>query len=232
MGTAIFIIAFAVDAAPQNSYRKLTFSNGDIYLGETVDNGVDGPVAHGSGTYYYTSKGTVFKSDSWNYGFSNEGIQTWTSGPFIGYKYTGKFEEIQHETDKTPIWTDGEWVFEGQGSLEAPSGKIVEGIWKQGNLKSSHGKLTYPNGNVYVGEIVMDEVNGAMAHGSGTYYYTSEVVAHQSIVFKSYSWYYDVSNRGTMTWTAGTWVFEGRGTLRAPSGEIWRGTWKQGKLIN
>ena len=136
--TAIFIIvSFTVNSTLQNYHGTLTYEDGSFYIGEVITDGEDGSTyAHGLGTYFYSGNhnGTILESNSWNYDFAYEGNMTWTSGPLMGYKYSGEFGEIQNGTDEASIWTDGSLLFEGQGSLETPSGMILKGIWKQGEL--------------------------------------------------------------------------------------------------
>ena len=119
---------------------SLTYEDGSVYEGETITDAEDGLIyPHGSGTFYYSGNhhGTILKSNSWNYSSVSEGNMTWTSGPMMGYKYSGEFGEIQDGTDETLIWNDGFWLFEGQGSLEDPTGIISKGTWKQGELIES-----------------------------------------------------------------------------------------------
>ena len=256
--TAIVTIVFTVDSTLQNFYGTLDYADGSVYVGEFIKAANGTNVAHGSGTYYYSGKhnGTVFESDNWNHGVAYEGSMNWTSGPFIGYKYVGEFGIIQAGTNETAIWTDGTLLFEGQGSVFSPRGEIVTGTRKQGELQNSNVTIHFSDGyGYYVGDVITND-GWTVPHGSGIYYYTG---INNGTVLQSDNWNYRKPVSGNLTWTSGPligykyigefgaiqdetddydciwtdgyWLFEGQGSFETPSGSIYAGTWKQGKLI-
>lgn len=122
----------------QATQSVLTLPDGSTYTGE-VQNGLP----HGKGVLIFApgdqKNRQKYEGQFYNGIRQGYGVMTWLSGQ----KYDG-------------AWAND--TFEGQGIKYCSDGKKYEGMFQQGLL--SKGKLTFPNGNYYDGELVNEEACG------------------------------------------------------------------------
>ena len=140
-----------------NCFGTFNFSNGEIYVGEWVDDKHDG-----FGTYSWPDGRKYFgeyRADKQH----GKGTQTWPDGR----KYVGEFRDGMLSGQGTYTWPDGQKYFgeyrgsvkNGQGTHTWPDGEKYVGDFRDGKL-SGHGIYTWPDGQKYVGEYRDDKKNG------------------------------------------------------------------------
>ena len=116
-----------------NCVGTYTWPDGDIYVGEWLDDKLNG-----QGTYTYANGATYVgehKDDKRN----GQGTATWPNGDI----YVGEYKDDKRNGQGTYTWTHGEnYVGEykddklnGQGTYTWPNGTIIEGIWENGLFK-------------------------------------------------------------------------------------------------
>ena len=148
---------FVSDTA--NRKGRLIFCDGDMYLGDLVDNSMNG------NGIYYKKDGSKYTGTFINDLPEGEGKEEWEDGSIYkggyisgcksghgefkfsnGTKYCGNFEND---------------LFSGRGTLHKPDNTSYEGNWVLGTLQSP-AKINFPNGNVFDGSI-----DNLIQHGSG-----------------------------------------------------------------
>lgn len=118
----------------KNGYHKHTFPNGDVYVGELLND-----KAHGKGKYISVN-GDVYDGE-------------W----FYGRKYgNGKYSYAYGTTYEGEYRND---LFDGEGKCTYSDGSSYIGKWSCGRY---HGKGTYTfrNGSVYIGDWTYGQMNG------------------------------------------------------------------------
>jgi len=201
-----------------------TFSNGDIYDGEWVDNKKEG-----QGTLI-AAHGSKYIGEFWKGKFDGKGTFTFYDSIYVGEFSRGKFE--------------------GKGSYITADGTIREGTWKNNRL-NGQGNLLWANGDKYVGEFKGGEKNGqgtlTTADGTvtqGLWKYNKLITGQDTLILPSGSIYVGeikdrkITGQGTLTWANGEkYVGEfkdgekiGQGTLTTADGAVGEGTWKDNKL--
>jgi uncharacterized caspase-like protein len=129
-GTQVAVGVYPQPPQPQTSSPRvtqtLTYANGDVYVGETVNG-----KRQGEGVYTYKDgrSYTGAWQDDKRHG---QGTMAFPNGD----KYVGEFAE---------------GLFHGQGTYTLSNGQQYTGTWKEGK-QNGKGTLTYPNGDTYVGE--------------------------------------------------------------------------------
>ena len=172
-----------------DGYGYMRYSDGSIYTGNWEEGG-----QHGQGTMTYAD------------GSSYDG--EWKEGEKHGRGRIVFFDGSSFEG----AWENGK--IKGQGTLKFTDGSYREGEWKEDYLSgflsvSGIGKIVYPNGGIYEGELDDNKRNG---YGTMTY-------ANRS-VYKG-EWSYDKQHgQGIMTYVDGS-SFEG---------EWYYGKRKKGKM--
>ncbi|MCX5848374.1 MAG: hypothetical protein NTW65_02850 [Deltaproteobacteria bacterium] len=134
--------------------KTVTFTNGDKYEGDFVNN-----KKTGRGTYTFAN-GNKYEGDWVNDKRNSRGTYTYANGD----KYEGDFVDGKQQGKGIYTWADGrkyegDWVSgnrTGKGTYAFANGAKYEGDWVNGKL---HGKgtYTYANGDKYEGDFVDDK---------------------------------------------------------------------------
>ncbi|MBE6125212.1 MAG: AAA family ATPase [Erysipelotrichaceae bacterium] len=168
-----------------DGYGDISFSNGDTYTGEFVNNTLTG-----KGEYRYNN-GNIYRGDMRNASRHGKGIMkwadgTWFEGEFVsdyidgygtmhfndGVVFEGTMSQKDDKENGTYTYPDGRTVSgtfangerNGYIVLTWPDGSSCEGYWYDG-IFSGTGKIIYPDGFVYEGPF--DPVNGYSREGNG-----------------------------------------------------------------
>ena len=170
---------------------KLTYSNGDVYVGE-----LDHFLRHGQGTLSYQG-GDVYEGS-----FSYDEIDGYGVYAYIGGDvYTGDFVNGRKTGSGTYVWSadrEGkydEYVGEfrddrrtGKGKYTYANGNVYEGDFVN-DVKSGKGKLIFASGDVYEGDFIAD-----VRTGEGTYTwasgesYTGQFLENKITGYGTYYW--------------------------------------------
>jgi hypothetical protein len=113
---------------------KYTYANGNVYVGEFVNNG---PLAYGKLEY---ASGDVYEGQFIDGNINGHGKLTHSSGSV----YEGEWKDDNEH---------------GQGRYTYASGDVYEGQWIDGN-RNGHGKYTHADGSVYEGDWKDDSKHG------------------------------------------------------------------------
>lgn len=177
---------------------KLTYSNGDIYEGETVYF-----LRHGSGTLTFAG------GDRYEGEFVFDDMEGKGSYYYLGGdEYTGEFADNQKSGQGTFKWApeaDGSFdsytgryqndARNGEGVYTYADGTIFQGSYVN-DAKNGQGSLQFPNGDSYTGEFVND-----YRTGKGTYTwasgdsYTGDFYRNSITGYGTYSWIEGVNRR-------------------------------------
>ncbi len=134
-------------------FKVKNYSDGKYegYFDEFEENGEYYEGFYGKGKYTYNNGD--YEDGEWARGEFIEGTvkSTYDNGDV----YTGKLERI-----------DDKFFRHGKGIYTFKNGDYEDGLWERDNLIQGKVKLTYTNGNVYVGEMLEDK-----KHGEGIYTY-------------------------------------------------------------
>lgn len=150
----------------------LTFSGGDRYEGEFVFDSMDG-----EGSYYYLG-GDVYTGEFAANQKNGRGIFTWSADDDGSYeRYEGEYKNDLRSGDGVYTYADGS-RFEGSYLSDAKNGS---------------GKMVFANGDVYEGDFVND-----YRTGEGSYTWASG----DKYVGEFYR--NAITGYGTYTWTEGT----------------------------
>lgn len=122
----------------KNGYHKHTFPNGDVYVGELLND-----KAHGKGKYTY-SNGHVYEGEFNNGEFHGNGKMTWADGS----KYEGQWLNNKKHGKGTYTFRNGsvyigDWTYgqmNGNGKYISVDGFAYDGYWL--NNRSDKGKYT------------------------------------------------------------------------------------------
>ena len=134
------------------------FSNGDIYLGEWVDNKIQG-----KGVYYFV-EGEYYDGKFVNFKRNGTGIYQYNTGN----RYEGEWKDDQKSgfgvllygsTNETYEGTWSEDDKDGEGIYTFANGDKFVGRWKKGK-KSGKGKVLFDDKGVFEGEWMEDYANG------------------------------------------------------------------------
>jgi len=142
-----------------NGYGTYSYSNGDKYTGDWVNQKM-----HGNGAYYYKN-GDVYKGQ-----FKNNKLEGIGTVVFhTGAKYTGNYFNNKAN---------------GEGTYFHTSGKVEKGLWINGvfegkntnkkkgcisgDCENGFGTYIFPNGEKYIGNTKKTKRNG-----QGTYFFTT-----------------------------------------------------------
>jgi len=133
--------------------KKLTYSNGESYVGE-----LSSFLCHGKGSYYFTN-GDIYNGDFVYDEMTGNGSYKYS----LGDSYVGGFVNGKKEGIGKYIWmpnSDNSYdSFEGSYKNDLRNGQGVY-IWADGSryegnyvndVKSGQGSITYANGDSYVG---------------------------------------------------------------------------------
>jgi hypothetical protein len=128
---------------------------------------------HGEGTFEWPDKAHVYRGQ-WQFGeMSGKGTLTTSCGSiYSGDFHAGNMEGRGTITFITNDQYAGEFkdsMFSGLGCYVWSSGTTLTGVFEN-NVCSKVGKKTYPNGQVYVGELLDDQEHnrGVLSDQSGT----------------------------------------------------------------
>ena len=143
---------------------KITFKNGDTYVGEAVKG-----LPHGKGVYTFKN-GDVYEGAHANGYPCGKGVITYKNGDV----YTGPVKKGRPNGDGTYTFNDGDvyigrmkkGMFHGQGKYYSGGVTLIyEGAWKN-DEKHGFGTEYYDDGGKYVGNLKKGE-----RHGKGKIYY-------------------------------------------------------------
>jgi hypothetical protein len=124
----------------RHGYGKLEYASGDVYEGQFIDGD-----KNGHGKYIYDD-GSVYEGEYVDGNMCGQGKYAYSSGDV----YEGQY-------------VDGN--MNGHGKFTFASGAIYEGNWKN-DKKDGRGRYKFPCGNVYDGEFKDD-----VQHGTGRFVY-------------------------------------------------------------
>jgi len=152
-GIIFFLIAHTYEVLVlYNIKRKITFSDGSIYIGKAKDSPPlleDDPQPHGKGTLYY----------------ANDDI------------YEGRFVDGKKHGKGTMKWKDGRsykghWANgkrNGKGFYKFSDDDYEDGTFIDGEFSNGKVFYTYDNGDIYKGDLFNDMKYGRQKHGQGKY---------------------------------------------------------------
>lgn len=211
-------------------YRDFKFPNGSLFTGTLRDGKREGPGRFAGKAYRYEG---VFRDDK------HHGYGVFTSNPSIKgqqiLKYEGCWEnDAKCDTNGRATLAGGEEyqggfrnnVFNGVGRYRFADRRIYEGEFVDG-VRHGHGKLTQPNGDSYEGTFVEGKMTG---EGKTTTQMASRIFTGTHLEGKKV--------RGVMKYVDqgksydGEWANErphGRGVMTLPTGELYRGSFVDGK---
>ena len=124
----------AVPAMADGSGQTIRYSNGDVYVGDVVND-----LPNGSGTYTLPS-GQTYHGDFADGYFNGQGVYKWDDGSW----YAGNFTKD---------------LFEGKGIYHWSTGEFYAGDFTQ-DERTGMGTFIWPNGDLYVGEFVNGVISG------------------------------------------------------------------------
>lgn len=124
----------AVPAMADGSGQTIRYSNGDVYVGDVVND-----LPNGSGTYTLLS-GQTYHGDFADGYFSGQGVYKWDDGSW----YAGSFAQD---------------LFEGKGMYHWSTGEFYAGDFTQ-DARTGRGTFIWPNGDMYVGEFIDGVITG------------------------------------------------------------------------
>lgn len=145
------------DTVPNGIWEKITYNNGCVFEGYTVNK-----VPEGKGKYTWPT-GDVYEGNFVNGERTGKGTYIWSSGN----KYEGGFVKGVQNGKGKHTWSTGE-VYEGdyedgertgKGKYTWPNGEVYEGDFVKGCFEGK-GKWTLLDGTYYVGEFHNDKRNG------------------------------------------------------------------------
>lgn len=119
-------------------------------------------------------------------------------------------------------------IYNGSGALLFPDGKVHEGTWLEGKLQGQV-KVTYPNGNVYIGEVT-DHGYSVSRDGYGVMTYSTGEVYEGMWVKGDYDGQGTLTSKGYRIECRDGKIYNGSGVLLFPNGNVYEGTWVEGKL--
>jgi hypothetical protein len=138
----------------KNGYGILTYANGDVYEGEFINNERNG---HGK----HTLSGNIYIGE-----YRNDKRNGYFKSIFDGDIYEGEYiDNVRNEFGKYTF--DNGDIYEGKivdnkfkyGKYTYVNGDIYEGEYID-NVRNGYGKFTFVNGDIYIGEYRDDKKNG------------------------------------------------------------------------
>ena len=115
-----------------NGVGRFTYSNGDVYDGQVVEN-----ERYGQGTYYYEN-GNVYDGEFVDDTFNGLGVFYFSDGSW----YEGEFKNGK-------ICGDGTYNFEDEGGIVS-----ITAVWDGSNSFPNKASIVFPNGDMYEGKII------------------------------------------------------------------------------
>jgi hypothetical protein len=208
---------FVRDGALLTGNGRITFTNGDVYVGDLLNS-----QRHGQGEFVWAS-GQRYRG-TWNRDIpQGQGTLTFANGNryegavvqgvphgagqmtyATGDSFKGQFTQGRPQGQGEYKWANGQryegpWLNEqpnGEGVMVYANGNRYQGTLVQG-VPNGQGKMTYASGDVYEGQLV----NG-VPHGQGSYHWKQ-------------------GDRYTGHWEAGR--KDGQGLLEWANGDRWEG---------
>jgi hypothetical protein len=232
------------------------------YHGDTKVVGL-GRVRHGKGVNKYQENNNEYNGEYENDLRNGSGVYLDNvenlnyEGKWSQDKRCGKGIEKYLSTDDARESFEGTWFddrYNGNGIIVFKNGVQCNGTWVDGKLLNNKGKLLYPEGAVYDGEIAVGEDMTHYKNGQGKFIYANKEIYEGEWKFdKRYGvgkQYYNNGDEYTGNWRNdrkngfgemifwnrnkyhGKWVanqMNGTGTMKYAAGHVYSGTWKNSK---
>lgn len=139
--------------------RTITYSNGDVYVGEIVDG-----CRHGHGVMSFAATGDIYEGYFQNDEITGTGIFKYSNGDV----YEGGFLNSQKHGSGVFTYANGNSyegnyandVRSGKGKFKWASGASYDGDFAN-DLKNGYGIMTYESGDRYEGFFKNDKLDGA-----------------------------------------------------------------------
>ena len=139
--------------------RTITYSNGDVYVGEIV-----GGCRHGHGVMSFAATGDIYEGTFQNDEITGNGVFKYSNGDV----YEGGFINSQKHGNGVFTYANGNKyegnyandVRSGKGKFKWASGASYEGDFSN-DLKNGYGVMTYESGDRYEGFFKNDKRDGA-----------------------------------------------------------------------
>ena len=141
---------------------KLAYKGGDVYKGDFVFDEMDG-----KGTYTYLS-GDQYIGDFENGKKNGKGTYTWAKQPDGSFdSYEGEYVNDMRDGKGTYTWADGTRYIgeyaadakDGQGSMYFPDGAYYQGEFVS-DTRTGSGIYKWANGDVYEGDFYKNSITG------------------------------------------------------------------------
>ncbi|MBQ8381990.1 MAG: hypothetical protein IJX47_02165 [Clostridia bacterium] len=141
---------------------KMTYTGGDVYEGEFVFDAMEG-----KGTYTYLS-GDKYVGDFSDGKKNGKGLYTWaplSDGTYDSYE--GEYVDDMRDGEGTYTWADGSRYIgqyaadakDGQGSMYFADGAYYQGTFVN-DTRTGSGVYKWANGDVYEGEFYKNAITG------------------------------------------------------------------------
>ncbi len=167
----------------QHGNGTCTYASGNVEKGMWVDDKRNGP-----GSYYDAKEDSLFEGNFKDDKRCGYGELKWADGRYYKGEWSGMlFQGKGVYKNEHGIW-EGEFDrghIHGDGKWTSNDGLVFEGHWNHGNYLGCKGKIVFPNGDIYEGEVGSDYggIERMTMHGKGVYTY-----ANGKVYRKGFTW--------------------------------------------